>query len=95
MFLLLSSFLAGMLTSLAPCMITLLPVIVGNSLVPDGDKKLDRKKPYVIAASLAVSVIIFTIILKSIDCTDWGRPQSMAIYLWRYRRGTWNKYVVS
>ena len=65
MFLLLSSFLAGMLTSLAPCMITLLPVIVGNSLVPDGDKKLDRKKPYVIAASLAVSVIIFTIILKA------------------------------
>ena len=65
MFLLLSSFLAGMLTSLAPCMITLLPVIVGNSLVPDGDNKLDRKKPYVIAASLAVSVVIFTVILKA------------------------------
>ncbi|MEO5691318.1 MAG: cytochrome c biogenesis protein CcdA [Candidatus Saccharimonadales bacterium] len=65
MFLLLSSFLAGMLTSLAPCMITLLPVIVGNSLVPDGDKKHDRKKPYIIAASLAVSVVIFTVILKA------------------------------
>lgn len=65
MFLLFSSFLAGMLTSLAPCMITLLPVIVGNSLVPDGDDKLDRKKPYIIAASLAVSVVIFTVILKA------------------------------
>ncbi|MDQ2973109.1 MAG: redoxin domain-containing protein [bacterium] len=54
-----------MLTSLAPCMITLLPVIVGNSLVPDDDDKLDRKKPYIIAASLAASVIIFTVILKA------------------------------
>ncbi len=65
MFLLLSSFLAGMLTSLAPCMITLLPVIVGNSLVVNGDGKFDRKKPYIIAASLAVSVVIFTAILKA------------------------------
>ncbi len=65
MFLLLASFLAGMLTSLAPCMITLLPVIVGNSAIPGQDKIIDRKKPYVIAISLAVSVIIFTVILKA------------------------------
>lgn len=65
MFLLLSSFLAGMLTSLAPCMITLLPVIVGNAALPSGDKKLDRKKPYIIAASLVVSVILFTVLLKA------------------------------
>lgn len=65
MFLLLSSFFAGMLTSLAPCMLTLLPVIVGNAVLPGSDKKLDRWKPYVITASLAVSVVIFTIILKA------------------------------
>jgi cytochrome c biogenesis protein CcdA/thiol-disulfide isomerase/thioredoxin len=65
MFLLLSSFLAGVLTSLAPCMITLLPVIVGNSIVPGQGNIIDRKKPYVIAASLAISVIIFTVLLKA------------------------------
>lgn len=65
MLLLLSSFFAGMLTSLAPCMITLLPVIVGNSIIPGIDRKIDRKKPYVIAASLVVSVILFTLLLKA------------------------------
>jgi cytochrome c biogenesis protein CcdA len=67
MFLLLSSFLAGMLTALAPCMITLLPVIVGNSVLPGQDKEIDRKKPYVIAASLGISVILFTLILNCFD----------------------------
>ncbi len=65
MFLLLSSFFAGMLTSLAPCMLTLLPVIVGNAVLPGSNKKLDRWKPYVITASLAVSVVIFTLLLKA------------------------------
>ncbi len=65
MFLLFSSFFAGILTSLAPCMITLLPVIVGNSVIPGQDNKIDRKKPYIITASLAVSVILFTLLLKA------------------------------
>lgn len=64
MFLLISSFLAGILTSLAPCILPLLPVIVGSSILSDGDKKKDRLKPYIISASLAVSVIVFTLLLK-------------------------------
>lgn len=82
MFLLLSSFFAGMLTSLAPCMITLLPVIVGNSMVPGKDKKIDRKKPYVIAASLAISVILFTVLLKVSSVFIGVDPQ-----FWLYASG--------
>ncbi len=65
MFLLVAAFLAGMLTSLAPCILPLLPVIVGSSVVTDKNKKADRRKPYIIAASLAVSVVIFTLLLKT------------------------------
>ena len=48
MFLLITSFLAGVLTVFAPCVLILLPVIVGNSLATDENKKSDRIKPYVI-----------------------------------------------
>ncbi|CAN5151552.1 cytochrome c biogenesis protein DipZ [soil metagenome] len=64
MILLLTSFLAGVLTSLAPCVLPLLPVIVGSSLAPGAQSDEERRKPYVIAASLAVSVVLFTLILK-------------------------------
>lgn len=64
MFLLIASFLAGVLTSLAPCILPLLPVIVGSSILSDGDKKKDSLKPYIIAGSLALSVILFTLLLK-------------------------------
>ncbi|MGH7142385.1 MAG: redoxin family protein [Candidatus Saccharimonadales bacterium] len=61
MLLLLISFIAGILTILAPCVLTLLPVIVGGSV---SAKARDRGRPYVIAASLASSIIIFTLLLK-------------------------------
>lgn len=64
MLLLLASFLAGVLTSLAPCILPVLPVIVGSSVLSDGDKKQDRRKPYIIVASLGVSVVLFTVLLK-------------------------------
>ncbi len=60
MTLLLISFIAGILTAAAPCVLPLLPVIVGGSL-----SSTRSKKPFVIASSLALSVIIFTLILKS------------------------------
>lgn len=63
MLLLLASFLAGVLTSLAPCILPLLPVIVGSSAV-GSNKKHSKWKPYVIALSLAVSVVLFTLLLK-------------------------------
>lgn len=62
---LLLSFVAGILTVAAPCVLPLLPVIVGGSMVADGDTRRARWRPFVIAASLAVSVVVFTIILKA------------------------------
>jgi len=65
MLLLITSFLAGILTVFAPCVLILLPVIVGSSLATDEDKENDRKKPYIIAISLGVSVLLFTLLLKA------------------------------
>lgn len=62
MILLIISFIAGILTILAPCILPLLPVIVGGSIT-DGESKL--KKPLVIIGSLGVSVMIFTLVLKA------------------------------
>jgi cytochrome c biogenesis protein CcdA/thiol-disulfide isomerase/thioredoxin len=58
MALLLVSFLAGVLTVLAPCVLPLLPIIIGGSV---GGVK---RNPYVITASLAVTIVIFTLALK-------------------------------
>lgn len=63
--LLVVSLLAGVLTVAAPCVLPLLPVIVGGSIVADGDGRRARWRPFVIAASLAVSVIVFTLLLKA------------------------------
>jgi len=57
---LIPSLLAGLLTVLAPCVISLLPVILGGSC--SGKNKW---RPLVIVGSLAVSVFIFTIALKA------------------------------
>ncbi|MBP6920927.1 redoxin domain-containing protein [Candidatus Gracilibacteria bacterium] len=54
------SFLAGILTVLAPCVLPLLPVILGGGLAGT-----DRKRPYIIIASLMVSLMLFTILLKA------------------------------
>jgi cytochrome c biogenesis protein CcdA len=64
-----ASFLAGALTVLAPCVLPLLPVIVGGTVVrveTDGAAAARRwYRPLVIAAGLAVSVIAFTLLLKA------------------------------
>ena len=65
MLLLITSFLAGILTVFAPCVLILLPVIVGSSLAIDDDEEIDRKKPYIISISLGVSVLLFTLLLKA------------------------------
>lgn len=56
------SYVAGLLSALAPCVLPLLPVILGGSLT--GNKK-DRWRPYIITASLVVSLILFTLLLKA------------------------------
>ena len=65
MLLLITSFLAGIVTVFAPCVLILLPVIVGSSLANDTNKKADRLKPYIISISLGVSVLLFTLLLKA------------------------------
>ncbi|MES2985761.1 MAG: redoxin family protein [Patescibacteria group bacterium] len=60
MILLLISFIAGVLTILAPCTLPILPIIIGSTVSGVNN----RKKAFVIAGSLAASIIIFTLILK-------------------------------
>lgn len=65
MTLLILSFIAGVLTIFAPCILPLLPVIIGGSLIDGANtEKPSPYRPVVIAASLAVSVIAFTLLLK-------------------------------
>lgn len=57
--LILVAFISGILTVLAPCVLPLLPVIIGGSLNKD-----ELKPPYVIIISLSLSIVIFTLLLK-------------------------------
>jgi cytochrome c biogenesis protein CcdA/thiol-disulfide isomerase/thioredoxin len=61
MLLLLGAFFAGVITVFAPCVFALLPVVIGGSM--SGDVQ-DKRRPLIIAASLAVSLIVFTLLLK-------------------------------
>jgi cytochrome c-type biogenesis protein len=64
------AFVAGVLTVLAPCILPLLPVIVGGTLT---DEQQDMRRPIIIAASLSLSVIVFTLLLKA-STTFLGVP---------------------
>lgn len=61
--LVIGAFVAGVLTTLAPCVLPLLPVIVGGSIDQSGRRA--RRRAIVITASLGVSVVVFTLILKA------------------------------
>ncbi len=78
--LLFASFIAGALTVLAPCILPLLPVVVGGSL---SSNTQNRRNPYIIIGSLAVSVIAFTLIIQGISSLFYV-PDSV----WRYFSGT-------
>ena len=54
------SFIAGVLTVLAPCVLPLLPVTLGGAMAEAGN----RRRPLIIIASLATSVFVFTLLLK-------------------------------
>ncbi len=58
--LLITSFVAGILTVLAPCVLPLLPIIIGSSVSSSA-----KWKPFVITASLAFSLTLFTLLLKA------------------------------
>jgi cytochrome c biogenesis protein CcdA/thiol-disulfide isomerase/thioredoxin len=61
MLLLIISFIAGILTVLAPCVLPVLPVIVGGSI---GSETKEKSRPYIITGTLALSIIGFTLLLK-------------------------------
>jgi cytochrome c biogenesis protein CcdA/thiol-disulfide isomerase/thioredoxin len=77
MFLIIGAFLAGMLTIVAPCVLPLLPVIIGGSL--SGDTK-DKRRPFLIAGSLAVSLIVFTVLLKATTLLIHIPPQAITYF---------------
>lgn len=62
MFFFLISVLAGVFTVLAPCILPLLPIVIGAS--EEGEKRVSKRAITVIG-SLSVSVIVFTILLKA------------------------------
>ncbi|MFO0719070.1 MAG: cytochrome c biogenesis protein DipZ [Candidatus Paceibacterota bacterium] len=64
MLLFIISFIAGVLTVLAPCILPLLPVIIGGT-ISSGDTGFKKKKAFTIIASLGLSVLFFTLILKA------------------------------
>ncbi|MEK7602994.1 MAG: cytochrome c biogenesis protein CcdA [Patescibacteria group bacterium] len=59
------SFVAGILTVAAPCILPLLPVIIGGSLAEPKKPKNIWLRPLIITTSLAVSVIIFSLLIKA------------------------------
>lgn len=61
MTLFISSLVAGALTALAPCILPLLPVVLGGSITDAGD----RRKPLRIVLFLSLSVFVFTFLLKA------------------------------
>lgn len=71
------SFIAGVLTVLAPCVLPLLPVVIGSSA-----SNRSKLTPYVVVASLAASVIVFTFLLK-VSTAFIMIPQ----FVWTYLSG--------
>ena len=84
MALLILSFIAGVLTVAAPCVLPLLPVIVGGSLLEANKEKPERQwfRPLIIAASLAVSIVTFTLLIKATTAL-LGVPQ----FVWQFASG--------
>ena len=62
MTLLVISFIAGVFTILAPCILPLLPVIVGRSL---SDGTVSKRRVFIITLSLGLSIVLFTLLLKA------------------------------
>jgi cytochrome c biogenesis protein CcdA/thiol-disulfide isomerase/thioredoxin len=77
MALLIVSFIAGILTVLAPCILPVLPVVLGSAA-----SGRSRLTPYRVVASLGLSVVVFTYILKFSTALIMVPPQ-----VWTYLSG--------
>lgn len=76
MALLIASFFAGVLTVAAPCILPLLPVVIGGAALQEDKARSKWFHAVVITASLAVSVIVFTLLLKATTAL-LGVPQEV------------------
>ena len=85
MWLLIVSFLSGVLTILAPCVLPLLPVILGASV----EDSRDKYKPYIIIAALSISIIFFSLILKASTVLIWVDPIVWKSFSWGILIGFW------
>ena len=78
--LILLGFVAGVLTIAAPCVLPLLPVVVGGTIARTStDATVAERqwyRPIVIASGLAASVIVFTLALKA-STALLGVPQAV------------------
>lgn len=73
--------LAGALTTLAPCALSLLPVVVGGSMTGAADSHAARRA-VIVTASLGVSVFVFTLALRATTALI-GVPPGV----WRWSSG--------
>jgi cytochrome c-type biogenesis protein len=58
--LLIAAFLAGIFTILAPCVVSIIPILLARSV--DGSRS---RSPFFVIVGLSVSIIIFTVLLKA------------------------------
>lgn len=71
------SFIAGVLTILAPCVLPVLPVILAGSIGEKG-----KWYPYIVTLSLAFSIVLFTVFLKASTLLIDVPPE-----FWKYLSG--------
>lgn len=69
------SFIAWVLTILAPCVLPLLPVILWAS----ASNTQQKSRPYIIILSLALSVLVFTLLLKATTLFIWTSEKYLKI----------------
>ncbi|HIA91878.1 TPA: cytochrome c biogenesis protein CcdA [Candidatus Saccharibacteria bacterium] len=75
------SFVAGVLTVLAPCVLPLLPVILGGSVTAASEpSKPNLKRPLVITGSLVLSIVAFSILLRSTVSSFSISDQTLQIF---------------
>ena len=68
--LLLASFIAGILTILAPCVVSIIPVLLARSA--DGNR---QRNPWWVIGGLSLSIVIFTVLLKATTLLIGVPPQ--------------------
>lgn len=73
------SLIAGFLTVLTPCVLPILPIVLGSSVM---EGKKNRKRPFIVIASLILSVFTFTFLLK-VSSAFINVPE----YFWDYFSG--------